>query len=97
MPTPEDNARYMQARRDKGLLPVHFFVPASLKAAWQAFADGQGRRLKEEIVLAMARHMASPPPRPSEAPLPPAPLPQPVQEAAPPQPKRKPGRPKKNS
>lgn len=85
--TAEKSRAQTESRASRGLAPVHFWVDASTKDAWQALASRYGRSLKDEIVVAMARHAASPLPLPETVPLP-------VETPAP---KRPRGRPKKNS
>lgn len=69
--------------RDKrpGRAAVAIYVEEAVKTAWQEFVDARNSTLRAEIVTAMARHIASPPPLPEEVPLPP---------------KRPRGRPRKN-
>lgn len=55
----------------KGVKPILFEVPNAEYDAFVAFCEARGSTKKAEMLAAMRRHMASPPPLPEAVPLPP--------------------------
>jgi hypothetical protein len=48
-------------------------LPEDLDSAFRAYCGERGAKLADEIRLAMRRHLANPPPKPTVPPLPPVP------------------------
>jgi hypothetical protein len=63
-----------EPRPGRSQVPVSFEIEPGLLARLEAAREASGRKLREEIVLAIERHLAYPP-----RPAPPPPLPDGVQ------------------
>ncbi len=60
----------MPVKRNDAIATI-VYTDAGTRAAWDEFVRQRGSTLKAEITVAMARHIASPPPTPESVLLPP--------------------------
>lgn len=65
----------MPIRPSKNVAAKYLEFDPVFLADVEAFAENRGQSFKAVVVEALKRHMANPPPLPSEVPLPPVPVP----------------------
>lgn len=73
----------MPIRPTKGTRQTNLELPTDVIDRAKEFAKSRGETLSEVVVAALLRHMANPPPRPEDVPLPPVTVPAPSDEQKP--------------